>query len=90
MELLHADQEVIGIQMRAERYPWSTFPGASAFLKEQAVGKQLDELARMNVFQHCTHLFELAVICAAHVNDQGPIQFDLRVNDWVTGPGSDY
>src|SRR5258707_504103 len=37
----------------------------------------------MNMFQHCTHLFELAVICAAHVSDPGPIQFDLHVDDWV-------
>lgn len=83
MELMHANQEVIGVQMRAERYPWSTCPGASAFLNEQAVGRKLGELARMNMFQHCTHLFELAVICAAHVSDQKPIQFDLHVDDWV-------
>lgn len=83
MELAHADQQVIGLQMRAERYPWTSCAHAPAFLEEQLVGKKLDELAQMDMFQHCTHLFELAVLCAAHAGEGAPIQYDLHVDDWV-------
>lgn len=60
-------------------------PGAVGFLTDQAVGKKLSELAQLNMFQHCTNLFELAVLSAAHTADQQPVQFDLHVDDWVDG-----
>ena len=83
MELKHADGQILDIDARAERYPWSTCIGGPEFLRKNAIGKRLDELAEIDIFQHCTHLFELAVICAGHSGDQKPVQFDLHVDDWI-------
>lgn len=83
MELSHNGRDVADVRMRTERYPWTTCADAAAFLREQIVGKRLDELAGLNCFEHCTHLFELAVLCAAHSHDTAPTQFDLHVEEWA-------
>lgn len=83
IELVHSDRTVTGIRMHAERYPWTSCADAPALLREHAVGKRLDELARMDMTRHCTHLFELAALCAAHAEDSAPVRYDLHVDDWV-------
>ncbi|HEX7857549.1 MAG TPA: hypothetical protein VF503_28045 [Sphingobium sp.] len=83
MELAHSDGEISDLRMRMERYPWNICAGASAFLRQGLVGRKLDELPQIDISQHCTHLFELAVLCAAHTDDQSPVQYDLHVDDWV-------
>jgi hypothetical protein len=83
LRLEHADGIVTGVEARAERYPWTTCPGATTFLAEQAVGLHLQALAAMDPYIHCTHLFELAVLCAAHALDSRPTRFDLWVADRV-------
>src|SRR5260221_2667050 len=81
LELSHLDRVVTDVRMRTERYPWSTCASAPAHLREQIVGRNLDALAELNIFEHCTHLFELAVLCASHAFDLTPVQFDLHVED---------
>lgn len=83
MEFSHNGRDVTDLRTRTERYPWTTCADAAAFLREQIVGKRLDELAELNCFEHCTHLFELAILCAAHSNDTAPTQYDLYVEDWA-------
>lgn len=83
MELSHNGRDVADVRMRTERYPWTTCADAAAFLRQQIVGKRLDELAELNCFEHCTHLFELAILCAAHTHDMAPTQYDLHVEDWA-------
>jgi hypothetical protein len=81
LQLTHADGTITGLEARAERYPWSTCPDAGRFLAEQAIGKPLAVVASFDPHSHCTHLFELLVVCAAHALDPQPIQFDMRVPD---------
>ena len=85
LQLTHADHRVTGIDVLAQRHPWTTCPGAAALLVEQAVGQRVEALARMDIFEHCTHLFELALMCAGHVDDRDVTQFDLHVDEWIEG-----
>ena len=42
-------------------------------------------MARRDPYQHCTHLFDLAVLTAAHVTDSAQTIFDMHVADRVEG-----
>jgi hypothetical protein len=42
-------------------------------------------VARRDPFQHCTHLFDLAILTAAHADDTAPVRFDMRIADRVGG-----
>src|SRR5579871_6440554 len=81
LRLEHDHGVITGLKARSERFPWSTCPEAGAFLTEQAVGRRLDSFADLDVYSHCTHLFELVILCAAHAGDTGPTRFDLWVAD---------
>lgn len=83
MTLSHDGGLVTDVAVEAERYPWTTCGDAPAFLRTEIVGKSLALLAELDCFQHCTHLFELAVLCAAHARDVAPVQFDLHVAEWA-------
>ena len=83
LKLKHTDGVITAVDTRAERFPWSTCAEAGAFLTQQAVGLSLDALARLDPHSHCTHLFDLLVLCAAHAGDAQPTQFDMRVADRV-------
>lgn len=82
MQMTHASGIVIGVQARAERYPWSTCADAPGLFAEQTIGRTLERVAQLDSFSHCTHLFELGVLCAAHVGDTASTRFDLEVDDW--------
>ncbi|HEX7857907.1 MAG TPA: DUF2889 domain-containing protein [Sphingobium sp.] len=84
LRFTHQDGVITGADASAERFPWSTCPGAAPFLVEQLVGKSLAEVAALDAYANCTHLYELAVLCAAHVHDGGPTIFDLKVGDRPT------
>lgn len=85
LELRHSDGLITGLDVRAERIPWSTCDEAGAFLAEQIIGQPLQAAAKLDPHEHCTHLFELIVLCAAHANDAQLVQFDLRVPDREQG-----
>lgn len=80
----HADGVITAARSEAERFPWSTCPGAAPFLAEELVGRTLAEVAGLDAYAHCTHLYELAVLCAAHAHDAAPVIFDLQVGDRPT------
>jgi hypothetical protein len=81
LRLTHTDDIVTGLETEAVRYPWSTCPAAGPFLIEQTLGQSLQRLASLDPHSHCTHLFELLVLCAAHAGDSHPTRFDIRVPD---------
>lgn len=85
IQLTHRDGVITGLDTTAERIPWSTCPEAGAFLSEQVVGQPLPVAAGLDPHSHCTHLFELLVLCAAHALDTQATQFDLRVPDRQQG-----
>jgi hypothetical protein len=83
LKLCHADGVITAVDTHAERFPWSTCADAGAFLTQQAVGLSMDTVARLDPRSHCTHLFDLLILCAAHAGDAEPTQFDMRVDDRV-------
>lgn len=75
----HVDAEVI-------RAPWSTCPGAEVQLAATFHRIPLAEAAQVGAKkQNCTHLFDLAVLGAAHALDDAPLRYDLKVTDPVDG-----
>jgi len=85
--VLHHDGEV-AIRLEAEmiRAPWTTCPGARAVLEETFAGVRLDGFAkRGEKFVNCTHLYDLAVLGAAHAHDIVPTIYDILVADAVEG-----
>ena len=72
-----------GMIMRA---PWSTCPGAPAMLSRTFAGVALAQAAQIGgKKQNCTHLFDLAVLAAAHAGDADSIRYDLTVTDPLDG-----
>lgn len=69
----------------ALRHPWSACPGAAPFIQQDLTGEPLSEVAQRDPKQHCTHLLDLAILCAAHADDAGPTTFDMRVADRAEG-----
>jgi hypothetical protein len=57
--------------------------GATVHLAAELTGAALSEIAARDPAQHCTHLFDLAVILAAHVDDREATTYDMRVADRV-------
>jgi len=81
MQLDHHKGIVTGLYTTIERYPWSTCVDAGEYLAGQINGKALEDIATLDPRIHCTHLFELAILCAAHANDARPLLIDLFVAD---------
>ena len=67
----------------ALRYPWSACPGAAPHIAAELTGALLADVAARDPALHCTHLYDLAVVLAAHADDTLPTQFDMRVADRV-------
>ncbi|MET0240545.1 MAG: DUF2889 domain-containing protein [Sphingobium sp.] len=84
LRFAHADGVIVSADVQADRFPWSTCPGAAPFLAERLVGQRVEAVAALDAYANCTHLYELAVLCAAHAGDAGPVVFDLKVGDRPT------
>lgn len=84
---LDHDGEVITcVESEMIRAPWSTCPGAVLALARTFTGAALDAAAGVGAKkQNCTHLFDIAVLAAAHARDTKPTRYDLRVEDPVDG-----
>jgi hypothetical protein len=81
LELHHADGVVLSVTTRTDRYPWSSCARAGDYLADQVIGRSLETIGRLDPHSHCTHLFELLVVGAAHVHDFRSLQIDMRVPD---------
>jgi Protein of unknown function (DUF2889) len=77
----HDGTRIIRAYAEAIRHPWSACPGAAPHIASELTGELLADVANRDPFQHCTHLFDLAVVLAAHRGDSQPIRFDMRVAD---------
>lgn len=85
LTLEHDGQTITAVEASTERVPWSVCPGAGPFLQAELTGKTLDDVARLDPKIHCTHLFELAVLCAAHAHQSMPVRYDMQVGDPIDG-----
>ncbi|MBV1918767.1 MAG: DUF2889 domain-containing protein [Sphingomonadaceae bacterium] len=79
----HADGRITSAKARALRHPWTGCGGAPDHIAADLTGELLSDVANRDPKQHCTHLFDLAIVCAAHANDTGPSCVDMRVADRV-------
>jgi hypothetical protein len=77
----HADGEIVAARASAVRHPWTGCGGAPGHIVERLTGERLSEVAQRDPMEHCTHLFDLAVLMAAHAHDSVPIRFDMQVGD---------
>jgi hypothetical protein len=85
LAIAHRDGVVTRVQARAERAPWSACPDAGAFIASELTGQALDAVAARDPREHCTHLYDLAVLCAARAHDRRPTLFDMQVADRAEG-----
>ncbi|MCB2047953.1 MAG: hypothetical protein KDE32_06965 [Novosphingobium sp.] len=81
----HADGMIVGAEGSAIRHPWTGCGGAPDHMVKRTVGCALAEVAGRDPKEHCTHLFDLAALMAAHAHDTGPLTFDIKVGDPVEG-----
>ncbi len=82
----HTDGVAVAIEPMMERAPWTTCPGAVAQLKDTFTGVALDAFAMRGDKQaNCTHLHDLAVLAAAHADDERPLVYDILVSDPIDG-----
>ena len=81
----HADGAITAVAAEALRHPWTACPGAVGALRDEFVGQRLDDIARRDPRPHCTHLFDLIGLCAAHTRDTAPLRFDMTVADRSDG-----
>jgi hypothetical protein len=83
LRLDHAGGVITGVTARSVRIPMTGCPGASPFMIERLTGRSLTEVAAENSRAHCTHLYDLAVLCAAHAEDARPLRYDFKIADRV-------
>lgn len=83
VRLMHDGETITAVDTREQRIPWSTCAGAGPFLVEQLTGETLAAVAGLDSHVHCTHLFDLAVLCAAHAGIDRPVRYDLKVADRI-------
>ncbi len=85
MRLDHAEGRIVRAFAEAIRHPWSACPGAAPHIASELTGALLADVAARDPAQHCTHLYDLALVLAAHVDDAEPTIIDMRVADPVDG-----
>lgn len=65
-----------------QRVPWTICPGAVMTLRDTFTGIALaDFAARGEKRENCTHLYDLALLAAAHAEDRDVLVFDILVSD---------
>lgn len=82
VSLRHAGGFVQKVDAFADRMPWTTCPGAVAKLVATFEGSALDEVtARRDKKSNCTHLHDLAVLAAAHADNDAELRFEFSASD---------
>lgn len=85
--IVHHDGKVATrVEPDLRRAPWTTCPGAEAKLTETFTGVALQDFAaRGEKRANCTHLYDIALLAAAHALDKRPLVYDILVSDPVAG-----
>lgn len=81
--VVHHDGEIAtAVEPQMIRVPWTTCPGAVEQLRSTFTGVALAAFAeRGEKTANCTHLFDLALLAAAHAFDTETLVFDILVAD---------
>jgi hypothetical protein len=83
VRIAHRDGTITRVDTEEPRVPYTTCPGAGAFLRSELTGRRLDDIARLDAKQHCTHLFDIAVLAVRLVEERALQRFDIRVGDRI-------
>lgn len=84
--LRHDGERVTQAEPVMDRAPWTTCPSAGEVLRTTFGGMRLREVAARGFKQaNCTHLYDLAVLAAAHADARQPVRYDVLVSDPVDG-----
>lgn len=82
VRLRHDGKTVLGVEVLADRMPWSPCPGAAGELERTFAGVPLREVtSRREKQRNCTHLHDLAVLAASHAMDTAPTEWRIAVSD---------
>ena len=88
LRLEHSGGIITGVSARSVRIPMTGCPGASTFIAERLTGRTLAQVAAEDSRAHCTHLYDLAVLCATHAGDwqerERPLRYDFKVADRIS------
>ena len=89
--LRHENGGVTAVHAEQDRAPWTTCSGAIAGAERTFGGARLDSLPRGREVRrtNCTHLYDLAVLAAAHARDAEPLTYDILVSDPVPHPAEE-
>jgi hypothetical protein len=84
---VHHDGKIAAaVEPQMQRAPWTTCPGAVAKLQETFAGVALAAFAaRGEKRENCTHLYDLAILAAAHALDGDALVYDILVSDPADG-----
>lgn len=78
----HDGGRITAVRAEMDRAPWTTCPGAPAVLAATFTGTALAEASRRGEKQaNCTHLHDLALLAAAHAEEQDELVYDILVSD---------
>jgi hypothetical protein len=84
--LSHDGTRILACKAQVVRAPWNTCPGAETVIGQTFVGTLLDEAARRGLKKtNCTHLYDLAVLGAAHAGEHAPTAYEVLVGDPLDG-----
>ncbi len=85
--LEHDGAQALAVSAVLARAPWSTCPDAVARCEQTFTGVALPDFpARREQKAHnCTHLYDLALLAAAHAHDVATLVYDVYVSDPVEG-----
>jgi len=84
--ILHDNVTALSVKAEMVRAPWTTCPGAIDKCESTFTGIALVAFpTRGEKTSNCTHLFDLALLAAAHALDGEPLVYDIAVSDPVAG-----
>ena len=84
--LQHDGERITGVEPEMDRAPWTSCPGAREVLVRSFIGLPLAAArAPREKRINCTHLYDLAVLAAAHAADPVAFAYDVLVSDPVSG-----
>jgi hypothetical protein len=84
--LLHDGATITALESQTRRAPFDICGGAKAFAQRSFIGLPLAAaLPAAQKPENCTHLYDLAVLAAAHALDGEPLTYDILVSDPLDG-----
>ena len=84
--LHHDGTRIVAVEASMPRNPWTTCLGAPAVVKTTFTGALLADAGKAGDKRaNCTHLYDMAVLAAAHAGDAAPTTYDVLVSDPVDG-----